>query len=255
MKKFLLSVAFVAIAGLAMLPADAKAFGGRKSCKDSCAQPCEMTWEDRKVTCYKTVTKEKEIEVTVCKPEYRDEVRKYTTTVCVPVWTEQKKTCTTYKRVAKEVEREVTKCVRVPVTTCDPCTGRTRTCSQRQMVTEKVKCTVYECVPETKEVTVKVCSYKKEEKTTECKVRVCEMKQVKEMRKVQYCERVAYETTIKVCVAKPVEAKKVEAAKPAECKPACAKTACCEKKCGRGLNLGSRLSSRKACSQSNTILN
>ena len=81
MKKFLLSVVFVAIAGLAMLPADAKAFGGRKSCKDACAQPCEMTWEDRKVTCYKTVTKEKEVEVTVCKPEYRDEVRKYTTTV------------------------------------------------------------------------------------------------------------------------------------------------------------------------------
>ena len=134
------------------------------------------------------------------------------------------------------------------MTTCDPCTGRTRTCCQRQMVTEKVMCTVYECVPETKEVTVKVCSYKKEEKTTECKVRVCEMKQVKEKRKVQYCESVPYETTIKVCVRKPVEAKKVEVAKPAECAPACEKTACCEKKCGRGLNLGGRLSSRKSCS-------
>lgn len=236
MKKFIVSIAFVAIAGLAMLPANAKAFGGRK-CKDS----CEVTWEERKVTCYKNVTKEKEIEVTVCKAEYRDEVRKKTCVVCVPVWTEQKKTCTTYKRVAKVVEREVTKCVRVRVTTCDPCTGRTRTCCEKQMVTEKVKCTVYECVPETKEVLVKVCSYKKEEKTTEYKVRVCEMKQVKEMRKVKYCEKVPYETTIKVCVRKPVETKVV-----ACCKPACEKAAC-EKKCGRGLNLGSRMSSRKTC--------
>lgn len=241
MSKRLIVAALVAMAGMMFMPASAKALGGRKNCNDSCAKPCEVTYEERKVTCYKTVTKEKEVEVTVCKPEYRDEVRKKTYTVCTPVWTEEKKTCTTYKRVPKEVEKEVTRCVKVPVTVCDPCTGRSRTCCQKQMVTEKVKCTVYECVPETKEYTVKVCSYKKEEKTCEYTVRVCEMKQVKEKRKVQYCERVPYETTVKVAVRKPVECK------PVECKPACessCKSDCCEKKCGRGLKLGGRLCSK-----------
>lgn len=251
MSKRLMVAALVAMAGMMFMPASAKALGGRK-CNDSCAKPCEVTWEERKVTCYKNVTKEKEIEVTVCKPVYTNEVRKKTCTVCTPVWTEEKRTCTVYKRVAKEVEKEVTRCVRVAVTCCDPCTGRSRTRCEKQLVTEKVKCTVYECVPEKKEYTVKVCSYKKEEKTTECTVRVCKMEQVKEKRKVQYCERVPYETTVKVCVRKPVECKPV-ACKPAcekVCKPACEKTCkkdCCEKKCGRGLNLGGRLASRNTC--------
>ena len=218
MSKRLFIATLVAVFGLILVPGSAKALGGRKN---SCAQPCEVTYEERTVTCYKTVTKEKEVEVTVCKPEYRDEVRKKTYTVCTPVWTEEKRTCTVYKRVAKEVEKEVTRCVKVPVTYCDPCTGRTRTCCERQIVTEKVKCCVYECVPEIKEYTVKVCSYKKEEKTCEYTVRVCEMKYVKELRKVQYCERVPYETTVKVAVCKPVE-----------CISAC-QTDCCEKKCGR----------------------
>jgi hypothetical protein len=92
-------------------------------------------------------------------------VRPVTCVECVPVWEEKQKTITEYHKVAKEIEKEVVSCRLVPECTCDPCTGCTKVCYKKEMCVHKVKCCVWECVPETKVVTEKVCTMKKVEKT------------------------------------------------------------------------------------------
>ena len=49
----------------------------------------------------------------------------------------------------------------VPVTVTDAC-GCCYTSCKPETVVQRVKCTVYDCVPVEKEVTYKVCSYKTE---------------------------------------------------------------------------------------------
>jgi hypothetical protein len=184
MKK-LAQLVLVLMGMLVALPA-AQAHGRRDCCEDRhygrrhadtcCATTCcekpAITYVDKKVTCYKPVWKEKEVKETVYKRVAREEVVKHTCTVMEPQWREEKRTCTVYKRVAREVEREVTRCRYERVCCVDPCTGCTYTV--RKPVTElrKVRCTVWDCVPEHKDYT----------------------------RKVKYCEMVPYETTVKVAV-------------------------------------------------------
>ena len=60
---------------------------------------------EKTVTRYKTEWKEKEVECVVNRMIPHEEVRKYTCSVRVPEWTEQKPTITEYKRVASEGPR------------------------------------------------------------------------------------------------------------------------------------------------------
>jgi hypothetical protein len=233
MKK--LMVAGVLLAGVFAFTASAEAHGLRKGCggcesdcAQACAQPCAPAapqYVDKVVTCYKTEWRERDVECTVNRMVSHEEVRKHNYTVCVPVWSEEKRSVTEYKRVAKEVEREVVVCrkVEAPCGGCDTgcdngcdngcghrhkllgrrrggdCGGCATACNVVQEV-QKVKCTVYECVPVKRDITVKVCHYEQQQKVSETKCLVWECKAEKVMKKVRYCERVPYQTTVKVCV-------------------------------------------------------
>ena len=106
--------------------------------------------------------------------------------------------------VPQEVERDVTCVKRVPVCVTDPCTGCTRTVYKCETVTQRVKTVVCQPVYEKKEVVQRVCSYKPEERTVQCKHLVAECHPEEVTRKVCRCVMEAYQTTIKVPVCTPV---------------------------------------------------
>jgi hypothetical protein len=212
-----LSLALVAL-GWAAAPADA--FGRRNrgcesNCADACAPTCcaapapapapAPTFEEKEVTCYRPEWKERTVEYTVNRMVTRQEKVIEKVTEMVPSWTDKKVQQTCYNRVAKVVERPVTRCRMVPVCVTDPCTGCTRTCCQRETYTEMVKCTVWECVPVTKEVVVKVCNWNKVIKDVECVRCVCECKPEKVSRVEKYCEMIPYKTKVKVPVCAPCQ--------------------------------------------------
>ena len=85
---------------------------------------------------YKSVLKEKEIDVLVCKQVSREE--KFNYTVCVPVTKQEKRKVTVCTPVSKQVEYMCT--VMVPTT-----------------VEKKVQCTTYQCVTEQIVEKVPVC--------------------------------------------------------------------------------------------------
>jgi hypothetical protein len=235
MKK--LMVAGFLLAGAFALAGSAQAHGLRRGCggcESDCAQPCAAPapppppqYVEKVVTCYKTEWREKNVECVVNHMVSHEEVRKHTSTVCVPVWKEEKRTVTEYKSVPKVVEREVVVCKKVPAPCETPCGGcesgcdngcghhrhrlfghRHKGCDDCGCETpcnvvrevQKVKCTVYECVPVKKDIVVKVCHYEQQQKVYETKCLVWECKPEKVMKKVRYCERVPYQTTIKVPV-------------------------------------------------------
>jgi hypothetical protein len=190
----------------------AQAHGLRGGCRDGCDQ-CTIVWVEKTVTCYKTVWKEKEIQCTANKLVPREIVANRQCEVCTPVWKDVKRTVTICNRVPKEVEREVVVCRKVPVAPCcDDCDdgcGRCRLfqrCRQDYEIVrevKKVKCTVWECVPVQKEITSKVCEWKREMKNIQTRCTVWECKPETVTRMVRYCVRVPYETTIKVPVRVP----------------------------------------------------
>ena len=206
---------------LMMAAAPVQAFGchrrGGNCCESSCCSSCEttaccqpsVTYVDKVVTCYKPEWKERDVTCTVNRMVSKVVVTPVTQNICVPVWTEQKQMQTCYTQVPRQVEKEICCCRRVPVCCTDPCTGCTRRCCQTETFTQKVTCTVYDCVPVQKEVTVKVCSYKTEQRTVECRRVVCECVPETVTRKERYCVMVPYQTTVKVPV------------------PACPATPCC----------------------------
>jgi hypothetical protein len=218
MKKSLVAAGLVVL-GMASMATPAHAFG-RRGCRDrDCAAPCapvETQWVEKTITCYKPVWKERDVKVTInhCVP--KDVVTKHTATVMVAEWKDEKKKVTVNTWVPKEVEREVVTCHKVPVCpapcdSCDDCNRRHRLLGRRgceapyQVVQEvhKVKCTVMECKPVEKEITVKVCSWKPTEKKWETHHTVWENKPETVTRKQKYCEMVAYETKVKVPVCTP----------------------------------------------------
>jgi len=196
----------LSVACLTLLAAQAQAFG-RRSCCDSCAPPCnyKVTYVDKEVTCYKPVWKEEKIKCVINKIVCREEIETRKCTVMVPKWTDVKKTCTYLVPVPKTVERDVLVCRMVPVQMTDECTGCTYTCYKPETVTQKVKCTVYECKEEKKDIMVRVCHYEPQER--EYKVRriipECQQETVDRVRR--YCVMTPYQTTIRVAVCVPCD--------------------------------------------------
>ena len=150
MKQFL-AIAFVAAAALIGVTQESQASHGGKfrrcsgGCETACAAapcatvvaaPVEVKYEDRKVTVYKQVTKEKMVDVLECKRVMREE--KYQYTVCVPVTRDEKRKVVVCTPVNREVDYTYT--VMVPKT-----------------VTKKIQCTTYQCVRENIVEQVPVC--------------------------------------------------------------------------------------------------
>jgi hypothetical protein len=226
----------VAVCLLMMTSAPVQAFGRHRDsgcCEITpCCKPC-VTYVDKVVTCCKPEWKERDVTCTINRIVPKVVVTPVKQTICVPVWSEQKKMVTCYNQVPRQVEKEICCCRSVPVCCTDPCTGCKRTCCKTETYTQKVTCTVYDCVPVQKEVTCKVCSYKTEERTVECRRVVCECVPETVNRKERYCVMVPYQTTIKVPVCTPAPAC---APAPTCCKTCCA-TTCCNT-CNHGCNGG-----------------
>jgi hypothetical protein len=66
----------------------------------------------------------------------------------------------------------------------DPCTGCTKTCYKPCTYVKKVSCTVWDCVPEQKEVVEKVCTVQCKEKIVEHRCKVTELVKVPVKEKV-----------------------------------------------------------------------
>jgi len=253
-------LALVALLGIVV---ESQAKGGlfrRSSGCGGCEAPCAAApvmpvaqvapqFEDRKVTAYKYVTVEKEIDVVVCRTVMKDVP--YTFTVCVPVTKQETRKQTYYQTVQKEVEYKYTVLVprtvqrtvkqttyrceteqiveKVPVcrtirvscvdecgrcyTRCERVTvmeDRTRcvvkripvvqdvvinevVCDRVEKVGKRIVCDV---VPQVRDVVVNVCTmtYEKREGVR----KVCEVVRENAKQKVQVCQQVAYETTVRV---------------------------------------------------------
>lgn len=241
---------FMATLGLvALLPSASFASGWlRRGCSSCCdREPCctttaaapapakaEPKYENRVVTKYKTVTKEKEIDVCVNKMVAKDVKRtvmvpvtvkeKRTVIECVPNWKEVeckytemvprvikekvKQTCIERRR--KEIEEVVPVCRLVRTQCVDDC-GRCYTKCERVTENVKVKRCVIECVPVVREVEVcrtvcdrvertakrKVCEYVRQEKVIDVCVIRCEAQE--RVCKVWECVRTTEKRKVSYC--------------------------------------------------------
>src|SRR5262245_57992438 len=96
MRKFLpITLVLVALAGaVAPVQAEGGCWAG------SYAAPCGIAYVNQVVTCYRTEWQEREVTYTVMRPTYREVVQPYKVTVCVPVYSTEKRKATVYENVA-----------------------------------------------------------------------------------------------------------------------------------------------------------
>ncbi len=216
MKKFLTTACLTAVAlfGFSQISEANGLFRRCRGCEAPCASgpAAEQKFEERKVTRYKQVMVEKEIDVieckritreekynyTVCVPVTKEEKRKvivctpttkevdYTYTVLVPKSVEKKVQCTTYKLERVTITEKVPVCRVVCVTCVDDCgrcftkrervtvmEERTRCCLQRTPVTTEQTVTVTVCEREERKGKKTICEIVRSEK--EVTVKVCSM--------------------------------------------------------------------------------
>ncbi|HXG13397.1 MAG TPA: hypothetical protein VNK04_26805 [Gemmataceae bacterium] len=168
-----------------------------------CCTPCCISWIEKTVTCYRPEWRERDVTCTITRVIPRVMVEERTCTVMIPVWTPEKRTIYVCRYVPREVEREVISCRMVPVTCTDPCTGCTYTSCRPEYVTHRVKCVVMEAVPEQREITVNVCSYRPEQRTFPVHRVVCEYRPETITYKQRYCVMVPYAAKVMVPVCCP----------------------------------------------------
>jgi hypothetical protein len=207
MKKLLVPV--MTLACLTLLAGQAWSFGCRR-CRDSsyessCCPPVQtcVKYEERTVTCYKPEWKEEKVKCVVRKVYCRVEEVPVKCTVMVPKWETVKETCRYLVPVPRTVEREVVRCRYVAETRTDECTGCTYTCYKPETFTEKVKCTVWDCKEETKDVMRKVCRWEPEVREFKQRRVIPESREETVEMVRRYCVMRPYETKVKVAVCVP----------------------------------------------------
>lgn len=271
---------FVTMLSLAaLLPSTASAFGGlRRSCGGcevaACAPaaapaPVEVKYEERTVTRYRPVTKEKEVTCVVNRMVPREVVRtvmvpysvkeKRVVTVCVPVWREVEHRYTEMiPRIVKEVVkqtvidrrvREIEDTVPVCRLVCKPCVDECgRCCTKCERVTEMVtlKRRVVDCIPVVRDVEVcrtvcdrvervgmrKVCDMHREQREVEVCVVRCRPEE--RVCKVYDCVPETVTRMVRYCEMVPYQ----EVIRV----PVCPTSDCCESGCGHRRVFGGLLS-------------
>jgi hypothetical protein len=275
MKRSLLVSVFMAAFGVAaLLPSASSASGWlRRGCGgcDNCPAPCpvvaappakvEVKYEDRVVTRYKPVTREKEIEVCVhkmvprevkqtvmvpftvkelrkvteCIPSYREVEYHYTE--MVPRIIREKVNQTVTERRIKEVEVTVPVCRIVQTPCVDEC-GRCYTKCERVTEMQRTKRCVVECVPVVREVEVcrtvcdrvervgkrTVCDMQRREKEVEVCVIRCQPQE--RICKVYECVPEKVKRKVQYCEMVPYQ----ETIRVAVCPPPC--STACDTGCG-----------------------
>ena len=185
------------LALLALLAVRGQAVG------QDCCPKYTVQWVEKPVTCTKMEWRTRDVAHEVLKPVYREEVKKIERDVVVPEWKDELRDWIHCVLKPREVLKDYVTCMLVPVTVVDPCTGCPYTTCKPQPMVQKVKCTVWDCVPETTKVAVKVCHYRTEKRTFEYTELHCDWKKEMQTRKEWYCVPVAYTTTVKVPVYVP----------------------------------------------------
>ncbi len=228
----------VLLGGLLLLPAatveghGCRSHGCAPACAPACETPCNVTWVEQERTGWRCETRTrvvptqvtrmvaetvsenvKRVEmVQVVTPKtytqtYCTYVTKqvpYTCTVNVPVWTPKTITETVWKCVPEKVTIQVPVCTMVPCQVTDACTGCCYTSCKPVTVLQPRETVVWKRVPETREVTINVCSWRAEERQG---VRtVCEMvPQTREVTvNVVTCQPVEKWVTVNRVVCRPV---------------------------------------------------
>lgn len=196
MKRHVLA-AFLCCAVLAAFPAGSWA--------DGCATcaPTTVAWVDKTVTCLKPEWRERDVTCVVNRVVTREVIVPVRQVVMVPEFKDVQKTIIVPKLVAREIERDVITCRMVSSCVTDPCTGCTTTVCKPELVTQRVRCTVMDCVPEQKTIVVRVCCPKPVEQTVQCRKLICELKPETVTRREAYCVLVPHEVTVKVPVCVP----------------------------------------------------
>lgn len=235
------SWALAALAWAIASPAEAglKRGGCGPVCAAPCAPACDVVYDVREVTCYRTVfeTAYREVRCNVCKPVYETATRECRQTVCkfVTDVVERQQCCTVMKPVYQTVQQTRCRLVCEAVTTyctvrrdcghwetqaaagptcgdCGSCSACCQPCPQRVWVPNIVE----QRVPRTRYVTrtvrevvpVQICRYVPETVTRTVKVPVCRVVPEVVVRTVPYvtCKMVTEEVVRKVpyCVCKQV---------------------------------------------------
>jgi len=225
--KHLLATATLAVVAFFGFAQSSEAHGGkfRSSCGgcDSgymaapCGSPCgqmaapvEARWEERKVTRYKPVMTERDIEVVECRRVTREE--KFNYTVCVPVTREEKRKVTVCVPVQREVEYMYTVMVPRTIQKTIQCTNWV---CERVMINEQVPvcrtvCVTFvdecgRCCTRRERVTVMEnvtrCVVKRTPVVTEQVVNVVVCEPVQQKGKRMICEMVPQEreVTVQIC--------------------------------------------------------
>jgi hypothetical protein len=195
-------VAAGALVGLVVTAGGVQGFGHKAGCGDCCAPVCapQIKWVEKKVTCYRTVMREKQVTCTINRFCMRPEMTQVTRTIMVPEMKCVTKTVMICNLVPRTVEREVPCTVMVPYTAVDKCTGCEYTACKPQVVMRKVCCVVLENHPIQKQVTVPVCTYRPVQETVPCCRMVCETRPETVTQTVRYCELVPYQAVVLVPV-------------------------------------------------------
>jgi hypothetical protein len=157
-----------------------------------------VSYRTETVTCYRTEWREQQVPIQVQRVSCRTEVDKVPITVQVPQYFDQ--TVKTYYtvRVPRVIVRDVSRCVLVPVTSVDPCTGCCYTTCCPQWITQQVSCTVYDCVQQSRDVVVKACRLVPEQRVID-RVRYVPVTTTETVMTCRrYCVQVPYQ--VQVCV-------------------------------------------------------
>jgi hypothetical protein len=175
---------------------------GQAICQECCPH-YTLKWVDQAVTCTKMDWRTRDVSQEILKPVYREEVKSVVREVVVPEWVDEPRDCLNYVLKPREIVKDVVNYMLVPTTVVDPCTGCAHTTCKLTPVVQKVRCTVYDTVPQTTRVMIKVCRYRTEKRNFEHREIHCDWRKDTVTRKEWYCVPVSVTTTVKVPVYVP----------------------------------------------------
>ena len=168
-----------------------------------CPVPYVVAYEMRPVLCYRPEWREEKVPCVIQKVNYRREVKQVPCTTWIPQMFDEKVRTSYYVPVPRVVEREVQRCVMVPVTMFDPCTGCCFVQYCPQWVTQRVHCTEYDFRKEERNDVVKVCKMVRQDTLVEQVCYVPEVTQENSWTVRCHCVMVPYQTMVCVPVLVP----------------------------------------------------
>ena len=165
----------------------------------SCAS-CTPGYIERRITCFRTEWRQRDVAVTVPKVVFHTEVVPVTRTVLTPVCHDEKRVVTTFVQVPKHIERQVESTTVVKTTVTDSCGKSATAVSPPQTIAAKQCATVFETVPVQKEICVQVHTLEPRVEVSQVTRTVPETKFEKLVRRERYAVSVPYEKIVLVPV-------------------------------------------------------